>query len=74
MEFPADRFGKIKMLLQSCAVGCLLWRESYEWSESWFRVWTVAGHVLVWGTLISTVGSGVSYILKSRQLFIEADD
>ena len=28
-------------------------------------------HVLVWATLISTLGSGISYVLKTRKLFVE---
>ncbi|MCP3920481.1 MAG: CDP-diacylglycerol--glycerol-3-phosphate 3-phosphatidyltransferase [bacterium] len=70
-EFPADNFGKVKMVVQSMAVGGLIWMEAYDWPDGWFRFWSVVVHVLVWATLIATVGSGVTYVTKASKLFTE---
>ncbi|MEM9381461.1 MAG: CDP-alcohol phosphatidyltransferase family protein [Planctomycetota bacterium] len=72
-EFPADRFGKIKMILQSMAVGALIWVEAVDWNPAWYRFWDVLTAVLVWATLIATVGSGVTYCLKTREILREVD-
>ncbi len=68
-EFPADGFGKVKMALQSFAVGAILWLEAFDWSAGWFSFWSVVAHALVWTTLLATVGSGLAYILRFRVLF-----
>ncbi len=70
-EFPADGFGKIKMIVQCVAVGDLIWIQAYAWPEAWYNFWSGLGHVLVWATLLSTVGSGLSYVLKTRQVLAE---
>jgi CDP-diacylglycerol--glycerol-3-phosphate 3-phosphatidyltransferase len=69
--FPADRFGKLKMVMQCLAVGNLIWMWAFAWSEGWFRFWSVLATVLVWGMLVSTVGSGLSYLSKTRRLLGE---
>ncbi len=71
--FPADRFGKLKMVLQCMAVGDLLWMWAFEWSPAWFGFWSSLGHVLVWGMLASTVGSGLTYLSKTRRLLGESN-
>lgn len=65
-EFPADGWGKIKMIVQSIAVGGLIWMEAFPWSPAWFDIWSIVVHVLVWATLISTLGSGLNYILRTK--------
>lgn len=72
-EFPADGFGKIKMIVQSIAVGGLIWLEAFPWGDWWFDLWAVVVDVLVWLTLLTTVGSGVTYVLKTRQILSEVD-
>lgn len=72
-QFPADTFGKLKMVVQCFAVGCLLWIEAYAWPDGWYRFWSVLGHVLVWTTLLATVGSGIGYVLKTRRVLAETD-
>lgn len=67
-EFPADGFGKIKMIVQSIAVGGLIWLEAFPWGDWWYSMWGVVVWVLVWLTLIATVGSGVTYVLKTRDI------
>ena len=70
-EFPADGFGKIKMIVQSIAVGGLIWLEAFPWGEWWFHFWDVFVRGLVLLTLITTIGSGVTYCLRTRQILAE---
>lgn len=67
-EFPADRFGKLKMVAQCMAVGDVIWLFSYDWPDPWFTFWSRLGHALVIITVVATVGSGMSYVLKTRQI------
>jgi len=66
-EFPADRLGKIKMIVQCMAVGGVLWLEAYDWGAAWYRFWSGLVHVLVWLTVITTLGSGANYIAHTRR-------
>ncbi len=66
--FPADTFGKIKMIVQSIAVGGLIWLEAWPWGDAWFHFWKYFVMGLVWLTLLATVGSGVTYVLKTREI------
>ena len=66
--FPADTFGKIKMIVQSIAVGGLIWLEAWPWGDAWFQFWKYFVMGLVWLTLLATVGSGVTYVLKTREI------
>ena len=70
-EFPADRFGKLKMIVQCIAVGALLWLHAFDWPQAWFDFWSVLAHVLVWATLVATVGSGATYVLKTGRILAE---
>lgn len=72
-EFPADRFGKIKMIVQCCAVGAILWLRAYAWPDPWFRFWSGLTHVLVWATVLTTLGSGLSYVLKTQRVLAEIE-
>lgn len=72
-EFPADRFGKIKMIVQCCAVGAILWLRAYDWPDAWFRFWSGLTHALVWATVLTTLGSGLSYVLKTQRVLEEID-
>ena len=68
MQFPADWFGKVKMILQCIAIGIVLGIFAFEWSD-WARtLLTRTAHVFVWGTLLATIGSGSSYVMKTRRL------
>jgi len=66
--FPADWFGKVKMVLQCTAIGIVLGIFAFDWPESLRELLVVAGHACVWATLVTSVGSGVSYVLKTRDL------
>jgi CDP-diacylglycerol---glycerol-3-phosphate 3-phosphatidyltransferase len=68
LAFPADWFGKVKMIVQCIAIGVVLGLFAFDWPAPLRRILEVAGHVFVWGTLLTTVGSGTSYVLKTRRL------
>ena len=70
VALPADRFGKIKMVAQCVAVGALLAMRAYDWSEDGFEALSLLVHVLIWITVISTVGSGMHYAWKTRRLIV----
>jgi CDP-diacylglycerol--glycerol-3-phosphate 3-phosphatidyltransferase len=72
-EFPADGFGKIKMIVQCFAVGALLWLEAYDWPAAWFTFWYELARWLVYATLFATVGSGVTYVMKTSKVLAEAN-
>ena len=71
-EFPADWFGKIKMVLQCCAIGGILWTYGFAWPDAWRTFWAGTTDVLIWATLISSVGSGASYVWKTKRVLAEA--
>lgn len=71
-EFPADTFGKIKMIVQCFAVGSIIWIEAYDWPAGWRTFWEVLSHVLVWATLVATLGSGLSYVVRTRGVLARA--
>jgi CDP-diacylglycerol--glycerol-3-phosphate 3-phosphatidyltransferase len=70
-EFPADTFGKIKMIIQCCAVGSILFMEAFPWSEAWKGFWSPVVHLLVWGTLFTTLGSGLTYVMRTVRILRE---
>jgi CDP-diacylglycerol--glycerol-3-phosphate 3-phosphatidyltransferase len=70
LAFPADWFGKVKMIVQCVAIGFVLGIFAFEWPAPMRRFLGVAAHVLVYGTLLTTVGSGASYVLKTRALLL----
>jgi CDP-diacylglycerol--glycerol-3-phosphate 3-phosphatidyltransferase len=67
-EFPADGLGKIKMIVQCIAVGGVLWIHAFPWPDAWREAWVVVTQILVWITLLATVGSGATYVLKARKI------
>jgi CDP-diacylglycerol--glycerol-3-phosphate 3-phosphatidyltransferase len=71
IEFPADWFGKAKMFLQCWAVGIVLGLAAFQFSDGVERWWGVAGELCVLATLLATIGSGVTYVLKTRRLLAE---
>lgn len=70
LEFPADWFGKVKMIIQCVAIGVVMGLFAFDWPGPLHTFLSWAGHVFVWGTLISSVGSGVSYVSKTRRLLL----
>ena len=67
-QFPADWFGKFKMVIQCIAISIVLFKAAFDWPEAMHEFWDVAARVFVWATLITTVGSGTSYVLKTRRI------
>lgn len=67
-EFPADGLGKIKMIVQCIAVGGVLWIHAFPWPDAWREAWVLVTQILVWITLLATVGSGATYVLKARKI------
>ena len=74
LEFPADWFGKIKMLLQCIAIEIVIGHSAFavDWSEEARGTVSTIAHLFVWGTVLTTVGSGTSYVLKTRRILAEA--
>ncbi|MCZ6598537.1 MAG: CDP-diacylglycerol--glycerol-3-phosphate 3-phosphatidyltransferase, partial [Planctomycetota bacterium] len=70
LEFPADWFGKIKMTLQCIAIGVVIGMFAFGWSESRFLYFTA--WVFVYATLLTSVGSGITYVLRTKRLLAEA--
>jgi CDP-diacylglycerol--glycerol-3-phosphate 3-phosphatidyltransferase len=68
LAFPADWFGKIKMIVQCIAISIAFGVHAFAWPEPLRRFLDVAAFVFVYGTLITTVGSGFSYVLKTRAI------
>jgi CDP-diacylglycerol---glycerol-3-phosphate 3-phosphatidyltransferase len=71
-EFPADRYGKFKMIVQSVLVGSVMWIHLFDWSEPLAQVWRATSGFLVALTLVATLGSGLAYVLRTRQILAEA--
>lgn len=72
LAFPADWFGKAKMIVQCAAIGTILGLPAFPWPRELRELLEVAAHVLVWATLVTSVGSGVSYVSKTRRLLRES--
>jgi CDP-diacylglycerol--glycerol-3-phosphate 3-phosphatidyltransferase len=70
-EFGADRLGKVKMVLQSIAVGGILFLHAFPWPDEFFPYLSWMAHALILGTIAITVISGASYVLKTRTLVEE---
>jgi CDP-diacylglycerol--glycerol-3-phosphate 3-phosphatidyltransferase len=68
LQFPADWFGKIKMIVQCIAIGVALGIHAFPWPAPLRAFLEIAAYVFVYGTLLATIGSGTSYVLKTRRL------
>ena len=69
-QFPADWFGKVKMVTQCVAVGVVLGLRAFEFSEPSHAFWSRIAYGLVYATLATTLGSCLSYLAKTRALFL----
>jgi CDP-diacylglycerol--glycerol-3-phosphate 3-phosphatidyltransferase len=70
-QFPADWFGKVKMVMQCLAVGVVLGLQAFEIPEPAYSLCAQCAHGLVYATLITSIGSCISYLLKTRQLLLQ---
>jgi CDP-diacylglycerol--glycerol-3-phosphate 3-phosphatidyltransferase len=71
-DFSARLFGKVKMWAQSItAIAILLFAAHHE---DWFSRWPLEAirTTLVWITILSTVLSGIPYVLASRSVLKDA--
>lgn len=67
-EFPADRFGKLKMVVQCMLVGGVMWVHLFTWPPAWLEFWHALNWVLAALTLVTTLGSGLTYVLRTRAI------
>jgi CDP-diacylglycerol--glycerol-3-phosphate 3-phosphatidyltransferase len=70
VDFSAKMAGKLKMLLQCLAVAASLWLLTYAGSDrgaapDWLTTSVV---VLLWAAIITTIYSGVEYLLAAARL------
>lgn len=66
VSFPANWWGKVKMIVQSGAVPVILfmvWTAGRAQLETGWRRWTIDG--VVWLTVIATVASGWPYLARA---------
>jgi hypothetical protein len=57
------------MGVQCVAIGFVIGIEAFDFEPDTLRRLETVTRILVWTTLASTVGSGASYVLKTRALF-----
>lgn len=69
--FPADWFGKVKMIVQCIAVGAIVWVHAWAWPDGWHAFWRAVALIAVWLTLLTTVASGLSYVLRTKRILAE---
>ncbi len=55
------------------AVGGVMWLPAFDWPEAWYSFWEVVVKVLIFATLLTTIGSGLSYVLRVRRILSEVD-
>lgn len=67
-DFPADWFGKVKMLTQCLAIGAVLSLPAFRWGDPMEGVIEGFGVFCVWATLATSVGSGASYVFKTARI------
>lgn len=67
-QLSADWFGKVKMFAQCFACGAVLGMKAFD-IETQF--WSTVTHVFVWLTLATSLGSCLSYMIKTRRFLLE---
>jgi CDP-diacylglycerol---glycerol-3-phosphate 3-phosphatidyltransferase len=72
-EFPADWFGKIKMIVQCITVSGVMWIPAFDWPDILRTIFTVTLWIMVGITVISTVGSGLWYLQRTHRILAEED-
>ncbi|HED66438.1 MAG TPA: CDP-diacylglycerol--glycerol-3-phosphate 3-phosphatidyltransferase [Planctomycetes bacterium] len=68
LEFPADWFGKVKMIVQCIAIGIVLGLFSFPWPDVLRGPLEFLGHLFVWVTVVATLGSGISYVRRTARI------
>lgn len=67
-ELSADWFGKVKMFAQCFAIGIVMGMKAFDLETPF---WSEMGHVFVWLTLATSIGSCLSYLIKTRRFLLE---
>ena len=60
------------MFAQCLAVGVTVGMFAFRFEGSTYAFWSEVAHVCVWATLITSVGSCLSYIVKTRRFILES--
>lgn len=68
-QLPADWFGKLKMFAQCIAVGVTIGMFAFGFPIR--GSWSDVAHAAVWATLLTSVGSCLSYLVKTRRFILE---
>ncbi len=68
LAFAADRWGKLKMVLQCIAIGAVLALQGFPWPQLLETGVIWLAYIAVGLTLISTLQSGLAYAFKCRAL------
>jgi CDP-diacylglycerol--glycerol-3-phosphate 3-phosphatidyltransferase len=71
VKFPADWLGKVKMFTQCFSVGVVVGMHAFTFSAETYAFWGNVALVFVYATLVTSVASCVSYLVKTRQLLLE---
>ncbi|MDZ4771713.1 MAG: CDP-alcohol phosphatidyltransferase family protein [Planctomycetota bacterium] len=67
-ELSADWFGKVKMFAQCFAIGIVIGMKAFD-IETPF--WSSTATVFVWLTLVTSIGSCLSYMFKTRRFLLD---
>lgn len=67
-EVSADWFGKVKMFAQCVAISIVIGMKAFDLATPF---WMTTARVFVWLTLITAVGSCISYLIKTRRFLLE---
>ncbi len=68
VHFPADWFGKVKMAVQCWGIGIVLGLAAFEFPLAAREFLEHAAWFCMLATLVTTLGSGLSYLIKLRKL------
>lgn len=68
----ADWFGKVKMFAQCLALGVVLGVHSFNFSAEFRAFCGTTAHVFVWLTLLTSVGSALAYMTRTRRYLLES--
>lgn len=67
-QLPADWMGKVKMFAQCFAIGIVLGMRAFDLET---RMWSTTATVFVWMTLITSIGSCIAYLMRTRRFLLD---
>jgi hypothetical protein len=59
------------MFAQCIAVGVVLGMHAFSFSADSQHFWSMTAHVFVWLTLLTSVGSALAYMTRTRRYLLE---